>query len=156
MELFTIGHGSLELEVFLAALQYQAISRVIDVRSIPHSRYAPWAGLKRLEAVLQRVSIVYEFAGKALGGRPTSSALQTKEGTPDYERIAQSAAYLEGIEHVLEVAANERVALLCSEANPLLCHRERLIGRTLRARGCTVNHILSDGSLIPHVQETWP
>jgi uncharacterized protein (DUF488 family) len=154
VELFTIGHGNLDLEVFLAALQYQRIGRVIDVRSIPHSRYAPWAGLRRIESALQMLSNVYEFAGRALGGRPVNPALRTQAGTPDYDRIAQSAAYLEGIEHVLQEAETERIALLCSEANPMLCHRERLIGRTLRSRGCSVRHILPDGTLFPVIQET--
>jgi uncharacterized protein (DUF488 family) len=147
IELFTIGHGSLELVVFLAALRRQRITRVVDVRSIPYSRWAPWTGFGRLGVELQREGIAYEFAGKELGGKPESPDLQTPAGTPDYARIAGSPAYTRAIERVLEAAGLERLALLCSEANPMLCHRERLLARSLRERGASVRHIMSDGNL---------
>lgn len=156
MDLFTIGHGNLDVTQFLAALRCQGITRVMDVRSIPHSRYVPWTSHTLLAEELERAGIAYEFRGKELGGKPSDPSLRTPTGTPDYDRIATSAPYMRGIERVLEAASSERLALLCSETNPMLCHRERLIGRTLRARGCKVRHILSDGSLVDQYQETLP
>ena len=153
VDLFTIGHGSLEVGQFLAALQRQRITRVVDVRSIPHSRYVPWSGYRRLASELGRVGIAYEFAGRELGGKPSDANLRTVSGSPDYDRIAASPAYLRGIERVIEAAEGDRLALLCSESNPMMCHRERLIGRTLRARGCRVRHILADGSLADAVPD---
>jgi uncharacterized protein (DUF488 family) len=150
----TVGHSNLELSVFLAALREHEISQIWDVRSAPYSRFAPWANPKQLQAELERIGATYRYAGDQLGGRPTDPALRGPAGTPDYDKIAHSSPYREGIEALLEAAYAERIALLCSEADPLHCHRERLIGRTLRACGCSVKHILPDGSLLSTQQGT--
>jgi hypothetical protein len=39
------------------------------------------------------------------------------------------------------------VALLCSEHDPLTCHRTILVGRALIAQGATMAHILRDGKI---------
>ena len=39
---------------------------------------------------------------------------------------------------------------MCSEREPLDCHRCLLVGRALAERGCTIGHILGDGSVEPH------
>src|SRR5690242_17018148 len=64
VDLFTIGHGNLDVTQFLAALRCQGITRVMDVRSIPHSRYVPWTSHARLAAELESAGIAYEFRGK--------------------------------------------------------------------------------------------
>ena len=46
--------------------------------------------------------------------------------------------------------AHHRVCLMCSEREPLDCHRCLLVGRALARRGVTVGHILGDGSIEPH------
>jgi uncharacterized protein (DUF488 family) len=154
VDVYTIGHSNIEIAQFLDALRSHGITLVVDTRTSPYSRFVPWANRESLAAELQAAGIAYRFAGAKLGGKPADPSLHTPDGAPDYDRIAESAAYLQGIEEVLAAASRERLALLCSEANPLECHRERLIGRTLRARGCAVKHILSDGALLPEVQGT--
>ncbi len=56
----------------------------------------------------------------------------------------QSAAFHEGLESLIELAATRRVAILCSEALPWRCHR-RLIADALIVRGWTVLDILGPG-----------
>jgi hypothetical protein len=43
-----------------------------------------------------------------------------------------------------------RVALLCSEEDPAVCHRAILVGRVLRERGARVEHIRGDGRVQPN------
>jgi hypothetical protein len=43
-----------------------------------------------------------------------------------------------------------RVCLMCAEREPLDCHRCLLVGRALTGLGCTIDHILGDGSVEPH------
>lgn len=154
MDVYTIGHSNVEIGQFLHALRSHGITLVVDTRTSPYSRFVPWANRERLAAELPQAGIAYHFAGDTLGGKPADPSLHTLDGAPDYDKIAESAAYLQGIEEVMAAASRERLALLCSEANPLECHRERLIGRTLRARGCSVKHILSDGALLGEIQGT--
>jgi uncharacterized protein (DUF488 family) len=42
-----------------------------------------------------------------------------------------------------------RVAMLCSEEDPAVCHRALLVGRVLRERGAEVAHIRGDGRIQP-------
>jgi uncharacterized protein (DUF488 family) len=156
VELYTIGHGNLTFEEFRASLLKNGITRVVDVRSMPSSRHAPWSNRRTLTAELQAIGLVYQFAGKELGGKPGDPALLGPTGEPDYDRITASAAYHRGIQDLLDKASQERVAIMCSELNPLDCHRERLIGRTMRSLGFSVNHILRDGSIMSEIQETLP
>jgi uncharacterized protein (DUF488 family) len=57
---------------------------------------------------------------------------------------------------VVEGARKYRIALMCSEREPLECHRCLLVGRALAERGVQVNHILGDGSIVSHttIEET--
>nr|MDQ3803195.1 DUF488 domain-containing protein [Acidobacteriota bacterium] len=58
-----------------------------------------------------------------------------------------------GLDRIMELAADARVALMCSESQPLTaharpranCHRVGLLGPPLRARGARLTHILPDG-----------
>lgn len=152
MDVYTIGHSNVDVGQFLEALRLYGITLVVDVRTSPYSHFVEWANRERLAAELERARIAYRFDGARLGGKPPDGSLRTPTGAPDYDKIAGSAPYLRGIEEVLAAASRERLVLLCSEANPLECHRERLVARSLRARGCAVKHILSNGRLLEELQ----
>src|SRR5690606_36090713 len=74
------------------------------------------------------------------------------DGQAKYERIAHLARFREGLKIVLERAAHERIALMCSEADPLTCHRTILVCRELLRiqPGWSIAHILSDGEVELH------
>jgi uncharacterized protein (DUF488 family) len=64
-----------------------------------------------------------------------------------YDRIAELPAFTAGLERVIEGAEEYRIALMCSEKDPITCHRMLLVGRALSRRGVDVQHILADGRL---------
>jgi uncharacterized protein (DUF488 family) len=64
--------------------------------------------------------------------------------------MAASPLFAEGIEQVEQMAPRTRLALMCSEHDPLTCHRCLLVGRRLVERGGTVAHILRDGRVEPN------
>ena len=64
--------------------------------------------------------------------------------------MARSADFAQGLQRVLEGARKYRVALMCSEHDPLDCHRCLLVGRALAERGVSVKHILADGAIVDH------
>ena len=68
-------------------------------------------------------------------------------GVPDYEQMATSRMFAEGLNGVEEMAARTRPSLICSEHEPLTCHRCLLVGRRLAERGNDVAHILRDGRI---------
>src|SRR5206468_13029488 len=53
---------------------------------------------------------------------------------------------------VIEGAKKYRVALMCSERDPLDCHRCLLVSRALAQRGVRVSHILDNGNVVSHAE----
>jgi len=89
------------------------------------------------------------FLGNELGGRPSDHQFYC-DGVADYERMSRTAEFDKGLDRVLEGAKKYRIALMCSERDPLDCHRCLLVGRALAQRGIRVSHILTDGHVVSH------
>ena len=144
-EVLTIGHSSLVYEGFLELLRKVAVTAVADVRSAPYSRYYPQFNRETLKAELKADGIEYSFLGDELGGRPKDGRLFC-DGVADYELMAREPSFAKGVERVIEGAKRYRVALMCSEHDPLDCHRCLLVARALKDRGVPISHILSNGT----------
>lgn len=146
---YTIGHSDHTTEAFLALLLQHGITLLADVRSQPYSQWVPQFNRENLSRDVQDAGIRYAFLGDALGGRPKDRRFYDPgESHPNYERLAASPDYLAGIEQLLQLAAQQRVAILCSEGDYHKCHRGLLITPTLLARGARVLHIAPDGTLV--------
>jgi len=147
LEILTIGHSSQPYESFLEKLVGAGVTAVADVRSSPFSRQCPQFSRDTLRAELRADGIEYVFLGAELGGRPAAPDLYTN-GIADYEKMARSNNFARGLDRVAQGAAKFKLALMCSEQDPLDCHRCLLVGRALAARGVAVRHILPDNATI--------
>ena len=147
LSVFTIGHSTHSYEHFLSLLRMYEINAIADVRTTPFSRHFPHFNSETLRTELKLDGISYVFLGKELGGRPSGRSFYC-DGIADYEKMAKTATFGNGIKRVLEGAKKFRLALLCSEQDPLDCHRCLLVGRALCNRGLSLKHILSDSSLV--------
>jgi uncharacterized protein (DUF488 family) len=145
--LLSIGHSSHPIDHFLSLLRRHAIDVVVDARSQPYSRYAPQYNREALERTLRDAAFRYLFLGSELGGRPEGEEYYDSEGHVLYDRVAASALFLEGIERLERGAQQFRVALMCSEEDPITCHRRLLIGRVLGERSVDLGHIRGDGRI---------
>lgn len=151
--LYTVGHSTHALGVFLDLCRGHGVGHVVDVRRFPASRRHPHFGREVLAAALAEAGIGYTWLA-ALGGRRSR-----REGSPHTAwRVAAFAAYAdhmesaefeEGMAQVLALARERTVALLCAEARVEQCHR-RLISDWLLARGLAVRHIVSKTRALPH------
>jgi uncharacterized protein (DUF488 family) len=148
-DLFTIGHSNHPIDRFIELVRAADITTVADVRSVPASRRYPWFAAKRLAERLACEGINYEPMGDALGGRPRDPAL-SRDGVADYAAMAATLAFRSGLDRVVAAARVNRVCLMCSEREPLDCHRCLLIAPQLTQRGLNVGHILADGMIEPH------
>jgi uncharacterized protein (DUF488 family) len=148
MKLFSIGHSNAEIGVFIALLRHFEITTLVDTRSQPYSRYNQQFRRENLKRSIEEAGIDYFYLGKELGGRPEDPAFYFKNGKVDYDLVAQSPPYLAGIERLLALASEHRVAFMCAEADYKNCHRYRLITRTLVGRGLDVIHILHSGEAV--------
>lgn len=150
-EILTIGHSNHPIERFLELLRRNGVTAVADVRSSPFSRYNPQFGKEELQQALKEVGIAYIFLGKELGGRSPDKACY-EDGRVQYDRVARTATFREGIERVRKGAGEYRIALMCAEKEPLECHRTLLVARALDKAGERVGHIHADGHVEPHAQ----
>jgi len=66
--------------------------------------------------------------------------------------MARTPEFRAGLDRVGEGARKFRVCLMCAEREPLDCHRCLLVSPALAARGHSIGHILSDGSIEPHAE----
>lgn len=148
-DLMTIGHSNLAADRFIALLKNAGVTAVADVRSVPFSRWCPWFSSKALATRLAAEDVAYVALGDELGGRPRDPQLY-RDGVADYEAMAERPEFRAGLDRMIDEARRHRVCLLCSEREPLDCHRCLLVGRALAERGLTPGHIRADGSLEPH------
>jgi len=148
-EIYTIGHSNLEIAAFIALLRQHDITALCDVRSRPYSRYAQQYSSEPLKIALAAADIAYSFLGKELGARSENPACY-KHGRVQYSRLAEEPLFQEGIDRVIQGMKRYRIALMCSEKDPVECHRALLVARQLFERGIQVSHLLADSSLESH------
>jgi uncharacterized protein (DUF488 family) len=153
-DLLTIGHSNIPAPRFTAMLRAAGADAIADVRSMPVSRFCPWFSAKKLAPLLASESMTYLFFGEELGGRPRDSSLYcdsvAEYKVADYDAMARQPSFQAGLERLLHDAGRHRLCLMCSEREPLDCHRCLLVARALAARGARIGHILYDGAIEPH------
>ncbi len=148
---FTIGHSTHPQKRFKELLHQHHITAVADVRSTPYSRRNPQFNRTELAGWLAEADIAYVFMGRELGGRSDDPS-DYENGRVRYDRLQAKPAFGVGVERIIRGALDQRIALVCSEKEPLDCHRSLLVAQALADRGVSVNHILADGSLETHSQ----
>lgn len=151
VEVLTIGHSTLPYERFLALLRQASVTAIADVRTAPFSRHFPHFNQDSLRNELRLDDVAYVFLGDQLGGRPKGERFFCN-GVADYEKMAETDTFARGLERVIEGARKYRIAMMCSEHDPLDCHRCLLVGRALQERGVTVRHILGSGEIVDQRQ----
>jgi uncharacterized protein (DUF488 family) len=144
--ILTVGHSNHPIENFLALLAGAGVTAVADVRSYPVSRHAPQFNKDALAEALGAHGISYRYLGDALGGRPRDRGF-TCDGVVDYDKLAASKDFQAGLDRVIEASAEQRVALMCTERDPLHCHRCLLVARRLAERGRDIGHVLASGAI---------
>jgi len=146
-KLFTIGHSNHDWETFVDLLLQHRIQVLADVRSQPWSRYTTHFNREAMQAELKRIGVQYLFMGDQLGGRPPGEDFYDDQGHVLYFRVAESPTFLAGIDRLRTGIQKYRVAIMCSEEDPTVCHRFLLVTRVLAERGVSIEHIRGDGSL---------
>ena len=149
--IFTIGHSNHPIGRFITLLADAGVTAVADVRSAPVSRFSPQFNRKDLSASLGEHGIAYTFLGDKLGGRPQQPEMFTG-GVADYEKMAATESFRVGLNRLIDGARRYRTAAMCSEADPLHCHRCLLVARALTERSLPVAHILASGDTVTHAE----
>ena len=153
LSLWTIGHSTFSIEDFIARLRSFEIELLADVRSFPGSRRFPHFNQEHLSVSLSKVDMRYQHF-KELGGRrrPRADSLNMawrNESFRGYADYMETEEFRGGVERLLELAAKQRVAIMCSEAVWWRCHRS-MISDYLKVKGIKVIHIIGEEKSEPH------
>jgi uncharacterized protein (DUF488 family) len=146
---FTIGHSTHSSEKLVGFLRRYGITAIADVRSQPYSRMNPQFNRETLQSTLKGAGVAYVFLGRELGARTEDRSCYV-DGKVEYDRLAQTPLFKEGLDRVEKGSRRYCIALLCAERDPLTCHRTILVARHLVARGLRSAHILGNGGLESH------
>jgi uncharacterized protein (DUF488 family) len=147
--IFTVGHSTHKVEYFLELLRRWEVTCIVDVRSVPASRFNPQFSKASLVRSLNSNNISYVHMGEEFGARITDPTLLGDGGQVDFYKVQKSVSFQKGVER-LKDAVDKRfvIALMCAESDPLTCHRFAMITPILKNEGFDVRHILKDKSTL--------
>ena len=151
--IWTVGHSTRPLDIFLELLSHFRLEAVADVRRFPASRRQPQYASDALRTTLAERKIAYLWLS-ALGGRrrPRSDSPNTAWRNASFRGYADhmgSSEFAEGLAELLAFSHRQRTTLLCAEAMWWRCHRA-LIADVLCIRGIEVVHILDAKHAVVH------
>jgi uncharacterized protein (DUF488 family) len=143
----TIGHSTRTLGQFIMLLEAHAVTCVVDVRTVPRSRHNPKFNKASLPGSLKKVGLRYVHM-PGLGGlrharRDSVNVGWRNASFRGYADYMQTPEFEENLKKIIDLAAMERIALMCAEGVPWRCHRS-LIGDALLVRGIRVEDIMSE------------
>src|SRR6266498_3614590 len=136
--IYTIGHSNHSLDGFVSLLRRNEIVAIADVRSTPYSRRCGHFNREPLQASLASHDVSYVYLGAELGGRGVDGSSVDANGRVQYQSVAESAAFREGLRRVCSGSQRMRLALMCTECDPLECHRDILVASMLTVGGASV------------------
>jgi uncharacterized protein (DUF488 family) len=137
-----VGHSTRPLTEFIALLKAHAVTRLIDVRTMPRSRHNPQFNRDTFPGALAAEGIGYEHMA-GLGGLRKTHADSPNTGWRNlsfrgYADYMQTVEFEKQLSELMEQARHARVAIMCAEAVPWRCHR------SLIADALTVHHVRAE------------
>ena len=141
----TIGHSTRTLEEFIGLLRFHEATRVVDVRTVPRSRYNPHFNEASLPASLKKAGLGYVHM-PGLGGLRHAKRDSLNPGWRNasfrgYADYMQTPEFEQSLDELVQLANQERIVLMCAEAVPWRCHRS-LIADALLVRGIRTEDIM--------------
>ena len=152
--IWTIGHSTRRIDIFLSLLEENGIKLVTDVRMFPGSKRYPQFGRGALAESLGEHGIRYEHFPE-LGGRrkakpDSKNTAWRNEAFRGYADYMETEDFRNGIARLVDLAEKSGpTAIMCAEAVWWRCHRS-LISDYLKARAVEVIHILDGKKTEPH------
>ena len=145
---FTIGHSNHSIENFLKLLNKWKIEYLIDIRSVPYSKYAKQFNKEELKEQLLKNGFQYRYLGNKIGGGIIRFH-GSSQNIPKLKEYRRSKEFEDGIKILYTfILKKKKIALMCSEKDPFTCHRFFLVSYCLHEKDIKVNHILYNGETI--------
>lgn len=144
--ILTVGHSTRTLAEFIRLLQIHAVTRVVDVRTVPRSKHNPQFNKDSLALTLKKAGLGYVHL-PGLGGlrhakRDSLNVGWRNASFRGFADYMQTPEFERSLEELIRLSNRDRLALMCAEAVPWRCHRS-LIADALLVRGIRTEDIMS-------------
>lgn len=147
-KIYTVGHSTHKIDYFLQLLQKYSVNCLVDVRSVAASSYNPQYNKEPLSNFLKNNGVTYMHFAEEFGARHADPDLLDEDGKVDFEKVRKSWNFKNGVERLwLGLEKDFTIALMCSEGEPIDCHRFSMVSIALEKEGFDVKHILKDTTL---------
>jgi uncharacterized protein (DUF488 family) len=153
-QIWTIGHSTRTIDIFISLLEENAIKLVADVRSLPGSKRYPQFNKETLAESLSEHRIRYEhfpeLGGRRKARKDSHNMAWRNASFRGYADYMETEEFRKSIERLLDLASKlGPTAIMCAEAVWWRCHRA-LISDYLKAQGAEVMHIFDANKIEPH------
>jgi len=150
-KIYTIGSSIHTVSAFISLLYRYKINAIADVRSVPYSQHTPQFNKDALKDNLKESNICYLDFSNEFGAKRTEKEAYT-DNCVDFSKVMNLPIFLGGIDRInTGISKGYNVALLCTEKDPLDCHRFSLVSRAIIEKlHIDVYHILFNGDILNH------
>jgi uncharacterized protein (DUF488 family) len=153
--IYTIGHSTRSAQELIALLREAGVDLLVDVRTVPRSRFNPQFNADVFPETLSAAGVGYRHFA-ALGGLrhrpegapPSPNGLWQSEAFQAYADYALTPSFRAALAELRDLAHEHRPAVMCAEAVWWRCHR-RIITDYLLTAGDDVRHIMGEGKIEP-------
>ena len=153
--IYTIGHSTRTSDELIALLREAGVDLLVDIRTVPRSRFNPQFNADALPKTLGEAGIGYRHM-PALGGLrhrpkgapPSPNALWQNEAFQAYADYALTPVFRAALDELRALARHQVCAIMCAEAVWWRCHR-RIVTDYLLDAGVEVRHIMAPGKIEP-------
>lgn len=144
---WTLGHSTRPIDEFIGLLRAHQIRLLVDVRTVPRSRYNPQFNTETLAQSLRDAGLRYRHLS-ALGGlrKPKKDSINDGWRNTSFRGYAdymQTDEFLNALDMLMTESRLQPTAIMCAEAVPWRCHRS-LIADAMVIRGWDSRHIMSE------------
>lgn len=151
--IYTIGHSTHTIEVFLSMLASFNIKMVVDIRSLPGSNKYPQFNQDELKESLKNVGINYihciELGGRRKAKKDSKNTRCNNVSFKGYADYMETKEFKNGIKDLKILALKQPTVYMCSEAVWWRCHRS-MVSDYLKADGWEILHIMGVGKFQEH------
>jgi uncharacterized protein (DUF488 family) len=154
-DIYTVGHSTRTAEELIALLREAGVEMLVDVRTVPRSRFNPQFNADILPETLDAAGIGYRhfpalggLRHRAKGAPPSPNGLWRNEAFQAYADYAMTAPFRTALAELRGLCGTRACAIMCAEAVWWRCHR-RIVADYLLAQGMAVGHIMDQGKIEP-------
>ncbi|MBC5828924.1 MAG: DUF488 domain-containing protein [Candidatus Eremiobacteraeota bacterium] len=154
--LLTLGHGTATADELAGLIRSAQIDLIVDVRTVPRSRRHPQFWREEMERWVPELSGSAYRWEPALGGfrKPKRESCNVALRHPAFRAYAdymETDEFSSALNDLLTPAAEKRLAIMCSETLWWRCHRRLISDAAVLLHHVTVEHLMHDGKLRPHI-----